>query len=356
MAAMDESNYLRDLIYLDWEKAASIFSQLHGGLLKETQESAESERQKRLGLGVSLGPVRPDVGGSAAERSSTIETRVMHHDLLLAIERALFKGGAAIDLTAYDSAADARNAAMSSAYLRAEGWVSIEDNTRIDHMTAHFLEVVDIMRRSALMGIEGHPTVVALRSQIEDAKKAVAQMPKDSRPAARQQASNLERQLAELLSHLTSEVIEGPPPQTLDDIRTWIRVFSPGRILARVYPFEDEPAHHVVAALKRDCFVDSDIENLLLVYGTRPNVKLTVFGLVTSVPNEIGTRFDPMVEYPDDDDNEENDDTPADFERVFRGMFGGMEGIGEFATPNRYPRITIFPIAIYRRVAVSDPA
>ena len=29
---MAETEYLRDLLYLDWEKAASIFSQLQGGL------------------------------------------------------------------------------------------------------------------------------------------------------------------------------------------------------------------------------------------------------------------------------------------------------------------------------------
>jgi hypothetical protein len=76
------TEYLRDLLYLDWEKAASIFSQLQGGLLKETQESAEKARERRAGLGLSIGPLRPEVGGSAADRASVVETRVMHHDLL----------------------------------------------------------------------------------------------------------------------------------------------------------------------------------------------------------------------------------------------------------------------------------
>ena len=137
-------------------------------------------------------------------------------------------------------------------------------------------------------------------------------------------------------------------------------MFSAERIIARFYPFEDEPTHHVVAALKRDSFVDSDLGNLLLAYGSRPTIKLTVFGLVTSVPSESGPQFDPMSEYPDSDsapgpEPETDAERAADFERVFRTMFGAMDGMEQFATPTRYPRITIFPIAIYRRVPVSMP-
>jgi hypothetical protein len=104
---MADTEHLSDLLYLDWEKAASIFSQLQGGLLKETRESAEADRERRAGLGLSLGPFRPEIGGSAADRASVVETRVLHHDLLLAIEDALFAGGAAVDLKSYDSAEEA---------------------------------------------------------------------------------------------------------------------------------------------------------------------------------------------------------------------------------------------------------
>src|SRR4051812_20001041 len=147
------AEYLRDLLYLDWEKAASIFSQLQGGLLKETQESAEKARERRAGLGLSIGPFRPEIGGSAADRASVVETRVMHHDLLLTIEDALFRGGAAVDLSSYETAEEARAAAEQCAYIRAEGWVAIEDNDRIDRMSASFLDVVAMVRRSVRLAL-----------------------------------------------------------------------------------------------------------------------------------------------------------------------------------------------------------
>ena len=90
-------------------------------------------------------------------------------------------------------------------------------------------------------------------------------------------------------------------------------------------------------------------------------MKLTVFGLVTSVPGPSGLPFDPMAEYSEftGDDREEEEKTDeeraAGFEMVFRGMFGAMDGMEQFARPTRYPRITVFPIAIYRRVPIAPP-
>jgi hypothetical protein len=114
--------------------------------------------------------------------------------------------------------------------------------------------------------------------------------------------------------------------------------------------------------------VDTDLGNLLVAYGTRPTVKLTVFGLVTSVPSESEEGFDPLSEYPEEDadgsnlggevqdeDAETDEQRAADYERVFRQMFRSMEGFELFSRPTRYPRITVFPIAIYRRVPVEGP-
>jgi hypothetical protein len=362
------TEYLRDLLYLDWEKAASIFSQLQGGLLKETQESAEKTRERRAGLGLSIGPLRPEVGGSAADRASVVETRVMHHDLLLTIEDALFRGGAAVDLSSYRTAEEARAAAEQCAYIRTEGWAAIEDNDRIDRMSASFLDVAGMIRRSVKLALEDSAEVQELRAQIEQERKSMDGGPKAQRSAAQRRVREQEAQLEAVLDQLAEAQMPAPTEQTIDDIRLWISVFAPGRILARFYPFEDEPRYHVVAALKRDCFVDADLANLLVAYGTRPTVKLTVFGLVTSVPSDSGEGFDPLSEYPEDDaggqeaaeiqeeDAETEEQRAADYERVFRMMFRSMEGFELFSRPTRYPRITVFPIAIYRRVPVEVPS
>ena len=84
---MRDEPYLRDLLYLYTEKAASIFSQLHGGLVRETQETAEQARERRRGLGLNLGLLKPEIAGTSEERTSVIESRVLHHDLLLHMKR-----------------------------------------------------------------------------------------------------------------------------------------------------------------------------------------------------------------------------------------------------------------------------
>ena len=56
-----------------------------------------------------------------------------------------------------------------------------------------------------------------------------------------------------------------------------------------------------------------------------------------------------------EEDAESEEEKAADYERVFRMMFRSMEGFELFSRPTRYPRITVFPIAIYRRVIVEAP-
>jgi len=36
------------------------------------------------------------------------------------------------------------------------------------------------------------------------------------------------------------------------------------------------------------------------------------------------------------------------FEKAFRGMFGGMDGLENFVKYSRYPNITVHPIAVFR--------
>ena len=253
---MADSEYLRDLLYLDWEKAASIFSQLQGGLLSETQESAEKARERRAGLGLALGPLRPEVGGSAAERASIVETRVLHHDLLLAIEDALFLGGAAVDLASYASAEEARTAAASSAYIRVEGWAALEDNARVDHIAANFLDVIGIIRRSLTAGLlEESPELQDLRTKLDEQREAANTGTKAHRAEARRRAAQLEAQLNSVLARVAESQVPAPSAETIEDIRKWIEVFSTERIIARFYPFEVDPGYHVVAPLKQDFFV-----------------------------------------------------------------------------------------------------
>jgi hypothetical protein len=167
------------------------------------------------------------------------------------------------------------------------------------------------------------------------------------------------------------QVVDSLEPWFIEGLQRWIRVFLPGRITVRVYPFENLPSFQVFGNLKRESFVDADLGNLLFAYGTRPNLKLTMVGLLTSVPPKEEASFDPLAEFseprssvqgqagPSDDvpdveaeDPSAEDDSTA-YEAAFRGVFAGMEGMESLARFSRFPNVTVYPIALYRRVPVS---
>jgi hypothetical protein len=350
------SPYLSDMLYFDVDKAASIYSQLQGGLLRETQETTEQGRDRRRGLAVNLAGFKPEMGSTTTDRTSVLETRVMHHDLLLHLEEALGELGAAVDISARaDEVADASSARgllEEASYVRAEGRAVLEDWERLRGISGEFPDLLEFINKCAMSGLEGSEELQALKAAIEQERGAAARLPKQQRSA---ELRRLDKQEREFLQALKTAVAGDTPPEQwlIDGIQRWIDVFMPGRITLRVYPFEHVPGFQIVGNLKRDAFVDADLGNLLFAYGPRPNVKLTVFGLVTSVPPEGDDDFDPLAEFAGLEEVEGNE--ALVFEKSFRGVFEGMEGMERFSRFSRYPNVTVYPLAVYRRVPVSEP-
>ena len=120
-------------------------------------------------------------------------------------------------------------------------------------------------------------------------------------------------------------------------------------VTIRMYPFHDISDFILIAKLKRASFSDEDLNNVLFAYGTRPNVKLTMFGLVTSLPDRDDALDDPRTL---SGSGEQGDATNQQkFERAFLGAFSGMRGLEQFAQiSNYYPNVTLYPLAIYRAI------
>jgi hypothetical protein len=127
----------------------------------------------------------------------------------------------------------------------------------------------------------------------------------------------------------------------------------PNRTNLIIYPFGDYPQFHIIANLKRDCFVDTDLENILFAYGYRPNIKLAVFGLITSLPKEAEDIFDPMKEFTTVSESGQREN--ISFEKGIRGLFSGFEGIERMVRFSRFPNITVYPIAVYRNIKKTTP-
>jgi hypothetical protein len=239
-----------------------------------------------------------------------------------------------------------------ASYVRVEGRSVIEDYDRIRKIAGEFPALLEFIQRAALSGVEESDELRELRRQLEELRQAAQrQRDKQARQRALREVTKQERQLDQALREAV-QTDEPPAPWLIDGIQRWIDVFLPGRINVRVYPFEGLPQFQILGNLKRESFVDADLGNLLFAYGTRPNVTLTVTSLITSLPSEGGETFDPMAEFEEAAEGALGE--AVEFEKAFRGLFGGMEGLEALSRFSRYPNVTIYPLAMYRRVEIGN--
>src|SRR5438874_2486233 len=115
-----QSDVLRDIIYFDFDKAASLFSQLEGGFLREVQSTLEGTSATTFRGRVTAGVFGSGVESHTMERQGALETRVVYHDLLARLEAKLFELGVIADIgggaTDAGSVGAARETVDESAY------------------------------------------------------------------------------------------------------------------------------------------------------------------------------------------------------------------------------------------------
>lgn len=344
---------LRDFIYLDLPKLASIYSQLTGGLVTETEVTSGSEHDQRNIRKYDLKVFKPEFGGTETHSQKFVETRVMHHDLFNDVESLLFEKGYAIDVNAVLTPADfsdgkAQALFRQAFYVRATGWTLIEDYERMKFIAQRHNTICEFVRKSASENIKDTEEYKNLEIQLEKLK-ADANQQKDRNERARMktQIQALGKQIDEVVDSAIS--IGDVDQWIIDGFQTWVDTFMPNAIYFHLYPFEEFGAFHLKANLKSGCFVDGDSKSVDFAYSSRPNVKLSVLGLVTSAPTKKGHPFDPMEEFSGHKVEDPQDD-PIGFEAALRGLFRGFEGMKKFGTFERYPNVTIYPLAVFRDI------
>jgi hypothetical protein len=338
---------------LDFDKAASIWSQFEQGLVERISVTEDTGKTRAAGTKFGVpGVAAANLGVDYLDKRSTLESKILHHDVLNRIERRLLQAGLVTDLSAAvsrteSSAETIRSAIGHRPYLQAEGAGVVEDYRRILLISEKFNELAAFIIRSNQETFKQSAEYKQLQKLIADARDAADRVQdRNEKARQREQAKEMQRQLEMLGTAGVSKIDQW----LVDGIRLWISTFMPTRINFRIYPFANCPAFQVLCNLKRDCFVDADLDHLLYGYGNRPNVPLAVFGLVTSLPGASGPSFDPMKEF----EAEGELSKPAVFEKAFRGMFGGVEGIEIFMRYSRYPNVTVHPIAVYRSFPLGD--
>jgi hypothetical protein len=73
---------IRDLLYFDFEKASSIWSQLQWGQLEKISITSEESLETQIGGGLGIPKVaEANLQIGEGEKKTIIETRILHHDL-----------------------------------------------------------------------------------------------------------------------------------------------------------------------------------------------------------------------------------------------------------------------------------
>lgn len=342
---------VRDFLYLDLERITSLYSQLTGGLVQQFETSKESQKDSRNIRNYDFKLFKHEAGGTGLNSESLKEVWVSHHDLYSRLENELFNNGFAADLVEDITSEDietgkATEIFQSTLCVRAEGWAVLEDYERIKRISGRYNEITEIINRSIQETLKSSPEYKEILEKFEEKQKETTNI-KDRNLKARknEELKSFQKLLNQLIDTKKIGIVDD---WVIDGMRKWIDTFLPGIFNLRLYPFQTLPSFHILSHLKRECFLDKDIESIHFLYGSKPTLKIGMLGIITSVPPKEKSEFDPMVEFEGLESKEGLES--QSFERAFRGVFRGFDGFEEIIRTCRYPRIMVYPISIYRAI------
>ena len=340
---------LYDYIYVDLEKVISLYSQLTGGVVELRESNRERVHSADNKRNYDFKVFKHDAGGTDQDKSGVKEVIKPHHSVLKELEQELADNGYLIDLTdpqAMRSLRDHefREQLKSTLCVKVRGRVVVEDYERIKSIAHVFPEIVKLINKSTESTVRQSSAFVELQGQIEQLGREIKQTKeRNDRAAKEQQLKSIRKSVDDLVLNVAP--VNMVDQWILDGLKTWIDTFLPGIVNLRVYPSSDRPDEHVFGHLKKDCFEDADSTSFHFTYGSVPTEDLTMVGIITSVPNESGDSFNPLIEF--------NKKSLSDYESVesaFRGVFRGFDGMEQIIRTSRFPRVLVHPLTVYRSV------
>lgn len=338
---------VKDLIYFDYDKAKSLNSQLSGGLISELTRAIEDVGGSASDLGFDIKVLKGKFSTSDTERSIRTEKIELYHELLNEIESKLSERNVLKDLN-QSLTADGKTFddflvnVPNYTYIKANGWSSFEDFGRFKNIMANFNDIQRLIYASA---IENNPELTAKRKEINELKRGLKKA-KNHKELAKLKV--VEKQFDKIIeenteAHLLDETF-------VERVKTFLDTFSPNRLNFRLAPFDSFPEFQILSNLKSDYLVNGNFENVIFTYGSRPNIKLSVFGIITSCPRKEDIRIDLNDEYLGYDESQLSKE--AVYDKIFRNVFSSFENFEKFFFVPSYPKIAISPIGIYREVTI----
>ncbi|MFE7088518.1 DUF6414 family protein [Sphingobacterium spiritivorum] len=339
-------NSIKDLIYFDYDKAKSLNSQLNDGLLSRLTKTIEEESGDNSEIGIDIKILKAKVGGNGKDKNIKTETIEIYHELLNQIETSLFKKGILTDINDKfendgKSFNDFLQEVPSFKYIKATGWSTFEDFERFKRIMSNFNEIQRLIYGSA---IKNNPEIKKQKEQINELKRDLKKNPNSQKELIRLIAieKNFDKQLESQVNanFLDETFIEG--------VQIFLDTFSAHRLNFRLAPFDIFNDFQILANLKNEYLVNGSFDDIIYTYGSRPNIKLSVFGIITSCPQKKDNRKDLNDEYLGYDDSELEDSEL--FIKAFRNVFSSFQGFEKFFFVPSYPKISISPIAIYQEI------
>ena len=345
-------NSIKDLIYFDLEKARSLISQLKGGLISEISRAFEDESELSSGLGFDVKIIKGNVGGKDKEKQLRTEKIEIYHELLNEIEKELENRKLLTNInSSFNNFKGSFNDFMETTpgfnYIKASGWSQFEDFERLKNIFSNFNEIQRLIFSSQILE---NPEIKDIQLKIREAKKSAESLERNQKAKELSKLKSLERQFDNKLQELTD--IHVFDDVYINRMNMFLDTFSPNRLNFRLLPLDDFNEFQILANLKEKYLVDSNFESIIYTYGTRPNIKLSVFGIITSCPSKIDHRVNPNDEFLIYDDSEL--DEVKGFDKAFRNVFTSFEAFEKFFFVPSFPKLAISPIAIYREVKLND--
>ncbi len=341
---------IKDLIYFDYDKAKSLNSQLKGGIISELTRAVEEEGTISSEIGFDIKVLKGRVGGSGKERTLRTEKIELYHELLNEIEKSLLEKKILTDLNdEFEKEGNSFNDFLETVpgftYIKSTGWSSFEDFERFKRIMNNFNEIQRLIYASAL---ENNPEIIKFKEQINDLRKEIKASKKANKTPELKKLNAIEKNFDKTIEKESGTVFLDE--MFIERIETFLNTFSPNRLNFRLAPFDVFNDFQILANLKSEYLVNGDFENVIFTYGSRPNVKLSVLGIITSCPQKVDVRVDLNDEYLGYEEDELQEE--AAFEKAFRGVFSSFEEFEKFFFVPTYPKIAVSPIAIYREVKI----
>lgn len=343
---------VKDFIYLDMEKVVSLYSQLTGGIIQSVETATSSGSNNKNLRNYDFKIFKHEAGGTNTDSHSMKETRVSHHDLYNELERSLFENGYAVDVGVditkdHIISGEAQYILQNALCIKSKGWAVLEDYKRLSRIADNYHDIAALINKSIESSLSDTPEYKELAGKIEQKKNEVQGM--KNGPAKTKRKKEIDDLAVLIESLLKIKQVGAVEEWIITGMQNWIRVFLPGIFNFRLYPFEELKDFHILSNLKREFFLDSDTESIHFLYGSRPSIKISMLGVITSIPRENDHAFDPMSEFTDLElENEGNEH--LSIESAFRGVFRGFDGFEDMVRTCRYPRVMVQPIAIYRTI------